>query len=607
MQTQTSPRLLVALVVVLLLAAACGGEDTPPASPVPVDESAATADAPTSPQPDGSPPAPDAPVAAPDAPPAPAPDEPVAVPEQPTGGAEDATTAPGPPPPSEPPPPPEAPPEPATGPVYGGTLIFGVEAETQDGWNPATTQCAVSCHTVMRAIFDPLTINDANGVPQPYLLESFEANEDFTVWTFRMRPGIKFHDGTPADAHALATHFRNLLSGALAGQTLRRLDSWEVIDDLTLELHSSVSFAGLPGGLTGQLGYLAAPSQYADPDGAANPVGTGPFVFKSWIPEAELVVERNPDYWRSDAEGRALPYLDGIVFRPINESDSRRVALELGDVHVTHSDDGLEFENFRENFKTVEERSFLQTRHLLLNHAQPPFDDIRARQALAHCTDRETFNLLRTGDAFDIANGPFGPNTPGFLSDNGFPSYDLEAGRALWAQLPDPGTIRLGTTGEPADRTSAELLAQMWEVCGLDIQIDQLDQGAMIRNAVMGNFQVNLWRNHDGISLATERVWWHSKFTTGLALNLGRIHNDSLDAALDEATVTTDRDELRRIAEDVNRIFAAGVHNVWLYWVKWILPHRENVHNLARITLPDGRELLNILRGRAFVTETWIE
>ena len=616
MAKQASRRLLAAVVMVLLLAAACGGEDAPPASTVPADQQAAAPDAPPAPAPTPAestdPPEPAAPPVEPGAPPAPepSPTEPDAPPEPASPEAEpgtpesSATTEPA---AIEPPPAPIAAPAPTSGPVYGGTLIFGVEAETQDGWNPATTQCAVSCHTVMRAIFDPLTINDTNGVPQPYLLESFEANEDFTVWTFRMRPGIKFHDGTPADAHALATHFRNLLSGALAGQTLRRLDGWEVIDDLTLELYSSVSFAGLPGGLTGQLGYLAAPSQYADPDGAANPVGTGPFVFKSWIPEAELVVERNPDYWRNDAEGRALPYLDGIVFRPIHEADSRRIALELGDIHVTHSDDGLEFENYRANFKTVEERSFLQTRHLLLNNAQAPFDDIRARRALTHCTDHETFNLLRTGDAFDIANGPFGPNTPGYLADTGFPTYDVDAGRALWAELPDPGTIRLGTTGEPADRTSAELLAQMWEICGLDIQIDQLDQSALIRNAIMGNFQVNMWRNHDGISLATERVWWHSNFTTGLALNLGRIHNDSLDAALDEATVTTDRDELRRIAEDVNRILATGVHNVWLHWVKWILPHREDVHNLAWITLPDGRDLLNILRGRAFLTETWID
>lgn len=609
MCNQASLRVLAAATIVLLLAAACGSEDAPPSATTPVEDSVAAPTAPAAtPQPatPDAPSTPDEPNAEPTAPPAPTPDEPAEVAGGPSDVGEVPAPAPAPPPPSEPPPPPEAPPEPVSGPVYGGTLIFGVEAETPDGWSPTTTQCAVSCHTIMRAIFDPLTINDASGTPQPYLLESFEANEDFTVWTFRMRPGITFHDGTPADAHALATHFENLVSVALAGQTLRRLDGWEVIDDLTLRLTSSVSFAGLPGGLTGQLGYLAAPSQYANPDGAANPVGTGPFVFKSWIPDQELVVERNPDYWKADAEGGSLPYLDRIVFRPVLDASSRRVALELGDVDVTHSDDGLEFENYRTNFKTVEERSFLQTRHLLLNNAAPPFDDIRARTALAHCTDHETFNLLRTGDAFEIANSPFGPNTPGFLADNGFPTYDLEAGRALWEQVPDPGTIRLGTTGDPADRTSAELLAQMWGACGIDVRIDQLDQGAVIRNAVMGNFQVNIWRNHDGISLATERVWWHSNFTSGLALNVGRIRNEALDAALDRATVTTDRDELRQIAEEVSRIFAEGVHNVWLHWVRWILPHRDEVQNLARITLPDGSELLNILRGRAFLTETWL-
>jgi peptide/nickel transport system substrate-binding protein len=598
---RTRCRLLAASAITLLLATACGAEDSPPASGTPPEAPATAPDtAAASPQPTTS----DTPDTAPAAP---APDEAAEVAEAPPDGAAEPAVAPG-PPPGEPPPPPETAtaPDPTSGPVYGGTLLFGVEAETPDGWNPTNTQCTASCHTVMRAIFDPLTITDAAGTPQPYLLEAFESNEDHTVWTFRMRPGITFHDGTPADAHALAIHFENLTSTALAGQILQRVESWEVIDDLTLRLTAAVPFAGLPGGLTGQLGYLAAPSQYADPDGSANPVGTGPFKFISWIPDGELVVERNPDYWKADAGGGALPYLDRIVFRPILDASSRRVALDLGDIQVTHSDDGLEFEGYKENFKTVEEHSFLQTRHLLLNNAQPPFDDIRARQALAHCTDHETFNLLRTGDAFEIANGPFSPNTPGHLADTGFPTYDPEAGQALWAQVPDPGTIRLGTSGDPIDRTSAELLAQMWSACGLDVQIDQIDPGALIRNAIMGNFQVNIFRNHDGISLASERVWWHSRYTSGLALNLGRIRNDKLDEALDRAAGTTDGDELRRIAEDVNRILAEGVHNVWLHWVRWLLPHRAEVQNLARITLPDGNELVNILRGRAFLTETWL-
>jgi len=619
-QERRIPRLLTAAAAFLLVVSACGdgGDDGPGATPsVPsVSETAEPApttepDAPAA-APDAPPAGPDAPAAAPDAPPA-GPDTPAAAPDAPPAGPDTPATAPDTPAPtpSDPPAPPPAPvaaPEPTSGPAYGGTLILGLEAETPDGWNPTTTQCAVSCHAVMRAVFDPLVVVDETGAPQPYLLESFEANEDFTVWTLKMRPGITFHDGTPADAAALATHLERLKSGSLTAQALERVDGWEITDDLTVRVFTNAPFAGAPSGLTGQLGYLAAPSQHVDPDGAANPVGTGPFVFKSWIPDQELVVERNPDYWRTDAEGRTLPYLDRIVFRPIIEADARRVALETGDIHVTLSDIGLEFDDYRENFKTIEERSFLQSYFLLLNNAKAPFADIGARRALAHCTDHETYNLLRTGENFDIANGPFAPNTPGHLADNGFPGYDPTAGRALWAQIDDPGTLTLGTTNDAYARTSAELLAKMWSDCGIDTEIQQLDQGTVILNAVMGNFQVIQFRNHDGISLENERVWWHSEFAAGLALNFGRIMNPEIDAALDRAAATDDRAELRQIAEEINRIFAEGVHNVWLHWVRWLIPHRDEVRNLGWITMPppDGRKLLNILGGRMFLTETWL-
>ena len=142
-----------------MLAAACGGGDdgsvTAPPAPATADVEAPAA----VPEPDAPTPSPDSPAATPDAPPA-APDAPPATPDAP------------PPPPSDPPPPPPTPiaaPEPTSGPVYGGTLVFGVEAETADGWNPTTTQCAVSCHAVMRAVFDPLVIEDETGTPRPYL------------------------------------------------------------------------------------------------------------------------------------------------------------------------------------------------------------------------------------------------------------------------------------------------------------------------------------------------------------------------------------------------------------------------------------------------------
>ena len=497
-------------------------------------------------------------------------------------------------------------PEPVAEPVYGGTLTFGLEAETGQGWNPATTQCAVACHTVMRAIFDPLTIEGPSGQPEPYLLESFEANSDFTVWTLKMRPGITFHDGTPADAAALATHFDNLRAGTLTSLIMRRWDSWTVIDDLTVEVRATGPVAGLPSLLAGQMGYLAAPSQYADPDGAANPVGTGPFVFTSWTQDQALVAERNPDYWKTDAEGRQLPYLDKVVFRAIPDSDARDLALQSGDLDVHHTNTPLDAPDNRERYKVVEEGSFFQTTYMMLNAAAPPFDDIRARQAVAHCTDYETYNLLRVGGTVPIANGPFGPNTPGHLADSGFPTYDPEAGRALWSQLDNPGSVEIGTTNDPFNRTTTELISQMWNDCGIDTRIIQVDQGTLITNAVLGLFQTFLWRNHNGSSLEAERTWWHSEYAEGLAINFGRAVDPALDAALEAAARTTDPEELRALAEDVNRAFAAGVYNVWLNWSLWMLPHLDHVHNLAKLTLPDGREILNLIEGRAFLTETWL-
>ena len=599
--------LLAAAAVMLLVATACGADATgapagqsSPTPPDPAPTPSSVADPPPSVAPEPQP----APTPEPAGPsPTPPAAESPSAPEAPAAGA-----SPPAPPAEEPPPAPVAALAPTDAPVYGGTIVYGVEAETPDGWNPTTTQCAVSCHAVMRAIFDPLTIEDDTGAPQPYLLESFEANADYTTWTFKMRPGITFHDGTPADAHALEVHIHAMLANPLAAQVMNRIDSWEVVDDLTLNIHSTAPFAGLPAGLSGQVGYLAAPSQHADPNGASNPVGTGPFVFWSWTPDNELVVERNPNYWRSDAEGRSLPYLDRIVYRPYVEPDARRLALQTGDITVTHYDLGLDFDWYRENFKTIEGRSFLQTLFLLVNNTKAPFDDIRARQALAHCTDHETYNLLRTGGNFEVANGPFAPNTPGHLPDTGFPAYDPDAGRALWAEIPDPGTITLTTTPDAYYRAGAELLAQMWSDCGIDVEIDLQSQGSLIQNAVLGNLQVAQWRQHNGASLQSERVWWHSEYTGFIAVNMGRVRNEALDAALDRATQTIDRDELRQIAEEVNRIFATNVHHIWLHWVSWLIPHHEEVQNLGRITLPppDGRAVLNLLEGRTFLTETWL-
>ena len=505
---------------------------------------------------------------------------------------------------------------PAPQPVYGGSLVVGLEAETVSGWNPATQTCAVSCHYVMSTIFDPLFAVDTDGNMKPYLLESATPNDDFSEWTLTLRPNISFHDGSPADSAALKRHLVASTGGILTGIILRPImgnaeESIEIIDDLSVRISLTTPVSGFPSIFSGQIAYMAAPAQYdLGADSAQMPIGTGPFVFESWVTNDELVVTKNPDYWRTDQQGNELPYLDEIRFRPIPNSDARRLSLRSGELHVNSDNTASEYPSFRDSDDfgvVVEENKLRETAYVLINNEGAPFDDIRARRALALCTDLDLYSELRTDNVVPAANGPFSPETPGYLEDTGYPAFDQDAGRALWAELDDPGTISITTTNVPFNRTTAELLASMWAECGVNLEIDQVDQSQIISNAIAGNFQLLLWRQHTGQHVEAERIWWHSDNAQGLAVNFGRIRNDAMDSLMDDARQTDDPDELREIAENINRQFGEQVHNIWTNWTIWQLIHANSVKNPAYMTFPDGSQVLPLFAGKAYLTETWLE
>ncbi|MDE0579297.1 MAG: ABC transporter substrate-binding protein [bacterium] len=501
-------------------------------------------------------------------------------------------------------------PEAAMEPQYGGTLIVGLEAETTNGLNPVNAQAAVSGHILFRALYDTLTVEGSDGTIVPNLLESFTSNDDFTEWTLTLRPGLIFHDGSPADAAALKRHFEEQAKGTLTGIIVSdwEIQSIEVLDDVSIKMVFGRSYAALPSFLTSHLGYFGAPSMHdlGQEEAARNPIGTGPFMLDEWIPNEVTRMVRNPNYWRADAEGRQLPYLDGIDFRPIPDTDARYAALRSGDLDASSVNEGLRVDDYNEEFKTYwQEDRYAETTYLLLNNSRAPFNDVEFRRAIAQCTDRQTYSTLRwDGQVPD--NGPFSPGTPGYLEDTGFPGYDPGTGSATIARL-GVSSVDLGTTNDPANLLSTELIATMWNDCGLDVNITQVDQAELITNAVFGNFSAFLWRQHEGFGVAPERTWWHSKFGQGIALNFGRINNPAIDAALDEVLTTTDPDRLRELAEDINRAFGESAHYIWFYNSNWLFATYDHVHGVDNLTLDGGARHERIFSGRVFLTETWIE
>lgn len=496
--------------------------------------------------------------------------------------------------------------------IYGGTLVFALESETTGGWNPITTSAATSGHIVLRQLYDPLVIEGTDGQAIPFLLESFSSNDDYTEWTFTLRPGITFHDGLPVNSAALIRHMEELGNATLSRLAIEEaeIQSFEAIDDLTVKVTLGKTFVDFPLGFSSAGGFLGSPAMYdLGTDSARNPIGTGPFMLEEWVEHEVTRLVRNPNYWRTDAEGRQLPYLDAIEFRPFEDDEARYNTLRAGDVDASVDNGGRRVQEYNEGFKTYwQGGQYTATTSVLMNTARPPFDNQEIRQALAQCTDRQTLNTV-LWDGQLPATGPFSPGTPGYLEDSGFPDYDPDAGRAVFERLGAP-SFEITTTITTLDLLQAELLVQMWGECGLDVSINQMLQTEAVTTAVFGNFSVFVAVNHSGYSLAMERFWWHSGYSPPPpvpAINFGRVTDPRIDAALDEVITTADEDRQRELAEEINRAFADGVYNIWLYHSRWLIAAQDHVNGIDNLTIPGGGEHPKVFLGRVFLAETWLD
>lgn len=484
-------------------------------------------------------------------------------------------------------------------PRSGGTLRYGLASES-DGWDPTRNRWAGDGTIVAMTIFDPIAAFDEDGDWAPYLAESIEPNADFTEWTIRLREGVSFHNGEPLDSRAVQRTFEGHLASALTAPAFALVDRVETPDPLTAVVHLSAPWAAMPVALTGQSGMIAAPSQLDAPDTSSlQPVGTGPFRFVEWQPDHHLVVERNPDYWRRDERGVQLPYLDGIEFLPMPDEDARVSAMRSGDIDMTHAATTAGGARLRElaaegALQLVEQPDETEVAFVMLNHGAPPFDDPHARLALAHAVDRQQWVEVAGDGQVDPATTLFRPGSR-WHADVPFPELDLEASRAeqaLYEQAHgEPLRFRLAALSTPTARSQAQLLAQMFEVAGMQVEIVQTDATNFILDSVMGRYDAVIWGQYASPDPDYEHVWWASGSTKPvgeLSLNFSRYTSPELDAALARARATDDFDERKAAYTEVQEIFAENLPYIWLSYTRPVIAAQNDVRGITNGPLPDG-------------------
>ena len=275
----------------------------------------------------------------------------------------------------------------------GGTLVFGQGQETV-GLDAHIITDGFSANNTSN-IYDTLVRFSAKGTQvEPSLAESWTTSPDGLVWTFKLRSGVKFHDGTPLNAEAVKFNIERQVnpkhpfhhgSFDYASFTYQNLKSVEAVDARTVRIRLSAPFAPFLANMAMFTTTINSPTAVRKfgKDYFKNPVGTGPFKFVEWVQKDHVTLEANREYWG----GR--PCVDRLIIRGIPENTVRVLELEKGTVHIIDHPSPTDYARIRRNTNLVLFTGpGLNTGYIAMNTEKEPFNDVRVRRAVNHAINK---------------------------------------------------------------------------------------------------------------------------------------------------------------------------------------------------------------------------
>ena len=434
----------------------------------------------------------------------------------------------------------------------GGTLraVFSADPPTLD---PAQATDLTSA-AVIRQVFDGLLELDERLRTVSALAVSWTVSTDQRVYTFRLRPGVRFHNGREVRAADVKYSFERAARGkrpwvfekitgardVIAGRA-GEMAGIRVVDGLTVEIRLDRPFAPF----LYLMAYDAAsvvPREEADKRGtafASHPVGTGAFRFVSWRRDDHVVLERFPEHFR----GRAA--LDRVVFRIIPAEITRFNEYRAGQLDLTDIPTG-QCQSVQRDAQLRGDVAIwptLGTHAVRFNVERPPFTDLRVRRAIAHAIDPSIVVDRLLERCVTPARGILPPALPGYNPEVKRLALDRELARRLLAEAGHPSGRGLGALGfhfntSDANQRIAELLQAQLKEIGIAVELRRLDWAAHIKlvdEGASGFFRQSWIADYpDPENFLT--VLFHSR-NVGASGNTSRYGNPKVDRLLDEGDV----------------------------------------------------------------------
>ncbi|HVL23594.1 MAG TPA: ABC transporter substrate-binding protein [Thermomicrobiales bacterium] len=488
----------------------------------------------------------------------------------------------------------------------GGRITFGISYDTAvfDQLTSGTSPLASPW------VFENLVIRAEDGSYQPWVAESWETSEDGLELTFKIRPGVTFHDGTPLDANAVKWFYdaaRDPEGQHIFSNSYASVSDIVVDDDLTVRFVFSAPSVAFLDTIASSFAGIISPTAYeeaGDNYGVNVVVGSGPLKFSEWTPNDTMVLVRNEDYaWApaSKTENAGPALIDEAVVRVIPEAATAIASLEADELDVLYGMPVQDYGRLRED-----DRFTFLTRpkyggallHLKINHGRPVFGDVNVRRAFNHAIDREGIAAaIYQNIAGEAAYGYLPPHFPAHFPDAksiGY-QYDPEEARRLLDAAgftaSDDGTrmvdgaplvLKMISTNRSDEMAVAQVIQTNLSEIGVQLEIEMNTPTATFEYSRTGEFDFYLalwgWGSPDILN---------SSFATGADSNRSGISDPELDKLLADAVAAPSMDELNAGYAEADKYLIENAMWVPLIFQTDLIAVRTRVHGFEFNALGD--------------------
>ncbi|MBN2050242.1 MAG: ABC transporter substrate-binding protein [Spirochaetales bacterium] len=494
----------------------------------------------------------------------------------------------------------------ASGIKTGGVLVFARSGDSV-GLDPGRETDGESFYGSTQ-IFDNLVeFKPGTTEVQPALAERWDVSDDGLLFTFYLRKGVKFHDGTDCNAEAVKFSFdRQFVESHPYYQygpwkywgymdMSNIVDRLEVVDDYTVSFYLKKVEAPFLANLAMDFAAIVSPTavEKYGAEFASNPVGTGPFKFVSWTKDDSIVLDANKDYW---GEG---PYLDRVIIRVIPDATARYLALKNGEVDVIDfpSAEDLELMAADSNIELIQQAG-LNVGYLAMNCQKKPFDNKLVRQALNYAVDRQAIIDAVYGSAGQVAKNPIPPTMWSYNDDIDPYPYDPAKAKELLTQAGYPNgfstdlwAMPVARPYNPNARRIAEILQANFKEIGVETQIVSYDWGTYLDKTDMGEHTMAMlgWTGDNGDPDNFLFVLLSIPAATPPAGNIAYWKNEEFTDLITQAKETFDQDVRTRLYRQAQEVFHEEAPWVTIAHSVVTVPVRSHVRDF--VIYPTGKRV----------------